>query len=493
MTDNQACINLFVPFSDKSNRLKGFVGFNMSLKWIDNLLRSSLIYYENDHQAFMFTLTPDGFVINIVGGATKIRKNENLINTAAKVDDAFTSMLYNMRNGETESLKLTSTFLETSNMFFYKSLTNKRISIALSYHENQSLTIWNHQFILILSLLLFFFGIITLWLWWYWKNRAKTVEDMEKCLYAIEQGSTTTVLPSSPLHQDLHELSLKINYMQRGLSLRKQELVSNTRANERSEYERELAKYIRTYFYSPVFQFYYDTLSPKINQSIKADYLSDVGGDFHDYFNISPQHICFVIGTVSRPKKGKSNIQTAVDILMTMNLIRTHLKAYSTLSQSVFYLNNDLCSQNNSNFTVSAFIGVINCETGVLETVSAGVPPPYMIVHRSIISFPVQDGLPLASRPNEKYSTGIKELSNGEMLMVHTEGVLSRQNINSDKYGDIRLRQTMAAISMMNPDMFLEKIAESIADFTRMQTRQVDDYTLLAIKYEEKERIFLKK
>jgi hypothetical protein len=44
----------------------------------------------------------------------------------------------------------------------------------------------------------------------------------------------------------------------------------------------------------------------------------------------------------------------------------------------------------------------------------------------------------------------------------------------------------MTAVSMMNPQMFLEKITEDIIEFTENQPMQVDDYTLLAIKYEDK-------
>jgi hypothetical protein len=158
ITDNQAYINLFVPFSDKSNRLKGFIGFNINLAWMDDLLHSSLTYYENDAHAFIFMLASDGSAVSVAGDI--IKKNENLIEAAKFVnDDAFVSMLYNMRNGETESVKLQSIFIKSANTFFYKSLTNKRISIALSYYENQSLVAWNRLFIFIVGALLFF-GII---------------------------------------------------------------------------------------------------------------------------------------------------------------------------------------------------------------------------------------------------------------------------------------------------------------------------------------------
>ena len=95
ITDNQAHINFFVPFSDESKRLKGFIGFNMNLKWIDDILNSSLTYYKNDAHAFMFMLTPDGFAVSVAGNV--ITKNNNLIEEV-KDNDAFTTMLYNMRN-----------------------------------------------------------------------------------------------------------------------------------------------------------------------------------------------------------------------------------------------------------------------------------------------------------------------------------------------------------------------------------------------------------
>jgi serine phosphatase RsbU (regulator of sigma subunit) len=176
-----------------------------------------------------------------------------------------------------------------------------------------------------------------------------------------------------------------------------------------------------------------------------------------------------------------------MDILMTMTLTRSHLKAYSTLDECVFYLSNDLYSQNNGRFTVNFFIGVINCETGVLEYISAGAPPHYMISQRGIFSYPVQHGAPLALKPNEKYSSpGNREFSAGDMLLVYTAGVLSRQNATSERYGQQRLQDIVAASSMMNPTIFLEEIAKNIFDFTKGQSMQVDDYTLLAVKYEEK-------
>lgn len=486
ITDNQAHINFFVPFSDRTTQPKGFIGFNMNLTWIDTLLHTSLTYYENDAHAFMFMLTSDGVAVSVAGDV--IEKNKNLIEESDK-DEAFLSMIYNMRNGETESLKLKNTYTKTANMFFYKSLKNKKIAIALSYYENQFVNAWDHLFILLIGAVLFFFGIVTLWLRWYWKKRTETVDKIGICLDELnEKNSMTATLPSSPQHQDLEELCTKIETLQRGLDQKNKNLVSNTKATERKEYERKLAQSIRKYFYSSVFQFYDASLSHKIQQHIKISYLPDIGGDFHDYFNISPQQICFVTGTVSRTKKDLSNIQTSLNILMTMNLIRSHFKAYSSLATYMTNLNNDLYSQNNGSFTVNIFIGVLNCETGMLEFVNAGTPTHYMISHRSIFSFPGQYGLSLASKLNQQYPVGIKELSNGDMILIHTAGVLSRQNPISERYGEQRLKNIISATSKMNPpvSLLLENIFKNITEFTENQSVQADDYTLLAIKYEGK-------
>ena len=483
LSENQAHINLFVPFFDKTNRQKGFVGFNISLASIDTLLRSELTYYEKDAFAFMFMLTSDGIAVGTAGNV--IDKNDHLLENTH--DEAFLSTLYNMRNGETASEKVKIPVIQTENMVFYKSLTNKKISVALSYHENQSMKAWKRLFIIIMGALMFFFIILTLWFWYYWKKRAQTIDAMSDRLSEIGKGATNATLPSSPLHSDLEELCTGIENMQKGLILKNREMVNNAESDERKNHERKLSQSIRRYFYSPSFQCYDASLSQKIQQYVKTNYLPDIGGDFHDYFNISQQLICFVTGTVTRPKKNISNIQTAMDILMTMTLLRSHLKAYSSLSRSVFNLNNDLYSQNNGNFTVSFFIGVINCETNVLEFISAGAPTHYMISHHNIFPVSVQHGLPLASRYNEEYSTGTKELFNGDMLMIHTVGVTSRQNATSHEYGQPRLQKTMTTANMKTPDLFVKDIVKDITVFTDTQRIQIDDYTLFAIKYEGKE------
>jgi serine phosphatase RsbU (regulator of sigma subunit) len=308
------------------------------------------------------------------------------------------------------------------------------------------------------------------------------MDQIGERLHAIENGSTKSDLPSSFQHKDLDNLCSKIKNMQNGLEQRKKELVVSTGVYERRDNERDLSRYIRQYFYP--YQSYDASLSQKIRQHLKINYLRDVGGDFHDYFNITPNLICFVTGTVSRPKKSISNIQTAIDILMTMSLIRSHFRVYSTLPQLVFNLNNDLYSQNKGKFTVNIFMGVLNCETGILEYFSAGAPTHYMISHRSIFPISVQHGLPLASKENsEVYPIGKRELFSGDMLLVHTDGVLSRQNSTSEKYGQGRLQKIMSTASGSEPANFLEKIVEDITDFSKNQSLQVDDYTLFAIKY----------
>jgi sigma-B regulation protein RsbU (phosphoserine phosphatase) len=148
----------------------------------------------------------------------------------------------------------------------------------------------------------------------------------------------------------------------------------------------------------------------------------------------------------------------------------------------MFFLNNDLYSQNKGRFTVNIFVSVINCKTGDFSYVSAGAPTYYLISSQNILSSPVELGLSLASMPNEKYSIGTGNLSNGNMLLVYTAGVLSRQNATSEKYGELRLKKIMSAANTMDPTMFLEKIAEDITLFSKGQFAQVDDYTLLAIK-----------
>jgi serine phosphatase RsbU (regulator of sigma subunit) len=96
----------------------------------------------------------------------------------------------------------------------------------------------------------------------------------------------------------------------------------------------------------------------------------------------------------------------------------------------------------------------------------------------------VQNGVPLASKQNQDYAdfTGQNGLANGDMLLIHTIGVLSRQNNISERYGEQRLKNIISASSKINSTMLLEDIVNDITEFTETQSVQANDYTLLAVK-----------
>jgi sigma-B regulation protein RsbU (phosphoserine phosphatase) len=337
---------------------------------------------------------------------------------------------------------------------------------------------------MILTLVIMLFIIlIVIWFWWYDKKRKEMLGKICQAIDNISKGSTSSILPVSTIHGDLNEISLRIIMMQHGLDARNKEIISNTQDSERRSYERMLAQNIRKYFYTETYQSLSDTTSQNMELAVRYKYLADVGGDFHDLFNLSPESVCFVAGSVTRPKKDQNNIQTALDVLLTMNMIRMCVSQNKPLNTSIFELNNLLLKQNKGRFSVNLFVGIIECNTGKVDFICVGSCAIYLVSKQNIMSFGMKHGSALALVENETYAYGNRVLDFGDMLLIYTAGAISSQNTQNERFGLQRMSKTIAEISSINPEMFLKKISENIAEFSEMQSEQIDDYTLMAIKY----------
>jgi sigma-B regulation protein RsbU (phosphoserine phosphatase) len=97
----------------------------------------------------------------------------------------------------------------------------------------------------------------------------------------------------------------------------------------------------------------------------------EVGGDFYDFFYIDKDHFAFLIADVS----GKG-IPAALFMMNAKSLLKSNLLSGYPLDIAINKTNNELCKTNKAEMFLTAFIAVLNVETGVVEYVNAGHNPP---------------------------------------------------------------------------------------------------------------------
>lgn len=468
-----------VPIVNEQNQGRGFIGINMDLSKLDGILTSSSIRYHDDKDAFMFIMDSDGMVTNRFG--TKISLHENIIGQALEDNNTgLASILHQMRNGDKGYVSFSSPErgIHKSIMLFMP-LKEQRLSVALSFSEYHLTNALLPFLWISVGIVLFIFALMALWLWFFYSRKSDAVQKLKKSLTSISTGELNTSVPMISFDEEMSDLAYQISVMQRGLDTHIKQNVYINRKHERVEHEKNIARNIRNYFYENGLLFLTDIPAKRLKIAKQYQYLHhDIGGDFHDYFNISPEHACIVAGTVTR---SKDLTNTAMDVVMTMNLIRAYVSVGKPLNECVNDLNKALIRQNKNRFKVQLTLCIINCSNGALEWVNTGNPPPLLVSSESILPLNKKHGLPLATHIDETYTYTQKTLNTEEILLIYTSGIIDRVDLFGKPFGTEGLEELIAKTPTQNPSFLIEKINETLTSFAGTQGQQ-DDYTIYAIK-----------
>ncbi|MCQ2521251.1 MAG: SpoIIE family protein phosphatase [Lachnospiraceae bacterium] len=202
----------------------------------------------------------------------------------------------------------------------------------------------------------------------------------------------------------------------------------------------------------------------------------EVGGDFYDVFMIDRNHLCFLIADVS----GKG-----VPAALFMTMAKTHIKNFASvgmpLSEVMFRANNALCYKNEQGMFVTAFVCVMDLDTGDVTYVNAGHNPPFVKRCGDFFGMMnIKANLVLGMMEEMKYKEEHLTLSKGDTIYMYTDGVTEALNPKQEFLGDDRLGEMLNAHSDEAGDTktFVEKMFEEVDGFADGE-QQADDITML--------------
>lgn len=204
----------------------------------------------------------------------------------------------------------------------------------------------------------------------------------------------------------------------------------------------------------------------------------EVGGDFYDFFLVDEKRLGIVMADVS----GKG-----VPAALFMVIAKTLIKNYSQMGLSpaeVFErANNQLCEGNDAAMFVTAFMGIIDLETGVFRFVNAGHNPPCIKRRGGEFQWlTLPSGFVLAGMEGMKYKETTVNFERGDMIYMYTDGVTEAMNAQDELFSEERLLEVLNQHTDSNPENLLMEIKKAIDDFV-LEAPQVDDITMLAFAY----------
>ena len=200
-----------------------------------------------------------------------------------------------------------------------------------------------------------------------------------------------------------------------------------------------------------------------------------VGGDFVD-FQVIDDVLFIVVGDVS----GKG-VASALFMAASQAAIKFAAAEHSHVGKITETANDRLCSQNPMGLFVTAIIAKVNLKTGVVDYVSAGHEPPYMLgPDGSRTTLPGTRGIAAGVLDEIEYNTRQITMLPGETMFIYTDGLTDMVNTQGELYGKHRLEQILDELGTQTPHDIVEGVWSNIAEFSA-GTAAADDMTCLVL------------
>ncbi|MCX5661644.1 MAG: SpoIIE family protein phosphatase, partial [Planctomycetota bacterium] len=203
----------------------------------------------------------------------------------------------------------------------------------------------------------------------------------------------------------------------------------------------------------------------------------ELGGDFFDFINLGGD-----LGVAIGDVVGKG---IAASLLMAG--VRGSLRAFAQevydIDQIVSRVNRTLCFETLPNEFATVFYGVIHRETLRLTYCNGGHDPGLLLRDGKIIR--LQDGgMVLGIDPDQVYQRAVLDLLPGDVLVLHTDGLVDALNFNNKNFGRERVIQAMRDRAHASAQVILDHLLWEMRRFTGLN-RNVDDTTIVVIKVTE--------
>lgn len=198
-----------------------------------------------------------------------------------------------------------------------------------------------------------------------------------------------------------------------------------------------------------------------------------VGGDFFELFEIADNKVAIVIGDVS----GKG-LEAATLTSLTKNTIR----AYTNVEQSpgeIMSKTSELIKRSVTPETfVTAFLGVLDVDSGKLSYCNAGHPPGVIKEATGDCTFLKARSPAIGVYTGMPFVDDVIRIDKGDSLILYTDGITEARH-GKVFFGDERLIDNVQRLEPLNAKEIPERIINEVTDFTGGKYN--DDLAILAV------------
>lgn len=216
---------------------------------------------------------------------------------------------------------------------------------------------------------------------------------------------------------------------------------------------------------------------PRVRLAAATAPARDVGGDFYDFFLLDATHLAFLVADVS----GKG-VTAALYMMTAKTLIKDTLLAGCDVAAAFAKVNAELSRNNPANMFLTAWMGVLDLDTGRVTFVNAGHNPPAVRHADGTVAWLAEkSGLMLAFMDGVEYRPHSTALNAGDTLFLYTDGVTEAMDAKGALFGDGRLVETLNVAPSGEPASVCALVRAAVAAFAAGMP-PADDLTVLAVQ-----------
>lgn len=206
----------------------------------------------------------------------------------------------------------------------------------------------------------------------------------------------------------------------------------------------------------------------------------EVGGDFYDYFQPTPDTLAVVVADVS----GKG-VPAALFMAVSRTLLKANAMANARPDEAMTRLNDQLCEENEQMMFVTAFFALLHLRTGHVQYVNAGHNPPLWVQASGTTWLPKGENPALAVIDGVPYRSGELQLAPGDALLLYTDGVTEATRADGTLFGEAALAAALHVASTQGGTVahWPEQVLAAVRAF-EAGAPQADDITCLALRYQ---------
>lgn len=202
----------------------------------------------------------------------------------------------------------------------------------------------------------------------------------------------------------------------------------------------------------------------------------EVGGDLYDFIRRDDK-LYFIIGDAS----GKG-VPAALFSFMAGTVFRMACGMGLGPGEICGRINQSLSRNNRLSMFVTAFAGVLDLKTGVLEYGCAGHNPPIVIAPDGSAEFlKLKLGPPTGAVSGVYYTQLSTTLKPGSKILVYTDGVTEAERTSHEQFGEKRLIKYAGDHADVGIQDFVKGLLHAVDDFVA-GAEQFDDITIMAIQ-----------